>query len=133
MQLPHQKLTFTKQERLKSRKRIGEIFEKGQKIKKYPFVLSYIVEDTFDEEVKYPSQIVISVPKRIIRFANKRNRLKRQIKEAYRLNKKEFYHQLNAKHKKVALFLIYTGKEKIDYQSIEKKLVLLLNQLSEKL
>jgi ribonuclease P protein component len=131
MQSNHQKLSFTKQERLKSKKRIGEIFDNGQKIKKYPFVLSYLVEDSFDEDIKYPAQVVVSVPKRNIRLANKRNRLKRQIKEAYRLNKAELYEQLNAKQKKVALFLIYTGKEKTDYQSLEKKLVLLLNQLIE--
>jgi ribonuclease P protein component len=133
MQSANQKLSFTKQERLKSKKRIREIFDNGQKIKKHPFVLTYLEEDMLDDEVNFPAQIVVSIPKRVVKFANKRNRLKRQIKETYRLNKAEFYEQLKAKHKKVALFLIYTGKEKVDYQLIEKKLVLLLKQLSEQL
>ncbi len=129
MQTNHQKLSFKKVERLKSKKQITKIFEKGKKIKQYPFVLNYL----FVGESDSPIKIVVSVPKRLVKFANKRNRLKRQIKEAYRLNKADIYQRLEQNDKNLALFLIYTGKEKEDYHFIEKKLILLLNQLKEKI
>jgi len=129
MQNQSQKLSFNKVERLKSKKQITEIFEKGKKIKQYPFVLNYLFVDESDSPIK----IVVSVPKRLVKFANKRNRLKRQIKEAYRLNKADIYQKLEQNNKNLALFLIYTGKEKENYHFIEKKLILLLNQLKEKI
>ena len=130
MQSTQQKLSFSKQERIKSKKRIEEIFEKGKKLKQFPFKLNYIeINDT----QPYPAQIVVSVPKKIVKLATKRNRLKRQIKEIYRLYKPQLYQTLNQKNKKVALFLIYIGKEKEEYHFLEKKLILLLKKLQEQL
>lgn len=128
-QTHQQKLTFSKHDRLKSKKRIAEIFEQGLKIKQYPFVLHYLPVESVCSQV----QIVVSVPKKKIKSAVKRNRLKRQIKEAYRLNKPKFYKQLVQKNQKLALFLVFIGKEKEDYHYLEKNLTLLLNQLIEKL
>lgn len=76
-----------------------------------------------------PSQIVISVPKRRAKRAVDRNRLRRQIKEAYRLSKAPLVEQLKALDKQVVLFLIYTGKEKEEYSFIAKKLSVLLKEL----
>ncbi len=130
MDTTQQKLSFSKQERIKSKKRIDEIFEKGKKLKQDSFRLFYL---PLENPEPFSAQIVVSVPKKVVKLATKRNRLKRQIKEAYRLYKPQFYKQLSKKNKKVALFLIYTGKEKENYHVLEKKLTLLLNQLIDKL
>ena len=128
-----QKLTFSKNERLCSKVLIDEIFEKGQKVKKYPFIATYLKVDSAECDWDSQVRIVTTVPKRNVKFANKRNRLRRQIKESYRLQKPEFYTELKAKNTNLALFLIYIGKEKEDYSFIDKKLKLLLTDLLKQL
>jgi ribonuclease P protein component len=124
-----EKSTFTKSERLCSKKIIEDIFANGKKLKAFPFVANFLIIDSKDCDWDNQVKIVISVPKKKVRFANKRNRVKRQIKEAYRLNKSTFYSELNNKNKHLALFLIYLGKEKEDYQYLEQKLKTTLNKI----
>jgi ribonuclease P protein component len=122
--------TFPKSERLSSRLVIDEIFSKGKELKKFPFLLKYIY--TKKKEAN-PTQIVVSVPKRKAKHAVDRNRLRRQIKEAYRLNKTEFQTYFEKSGTSVVLFLIYTGKEKEEYAFLEEKLKLILKELITKL
>ena len=129
----NQKLTFTKNERFCSKILIDEIFEKGKKIKHFPFILTYLPISKTKNNWQSPAKIVISVPKRKIKLAVNRNKLKRRIKEAYRLNKLSFYNNLEAKNTNLALFLIYIGKENETYSFIEKKLQLLLTEIQDKL
>lgn len=122
------RLFFPKSEKLTSKRIIEDIYSDGQKLKKYPFILNYIeINDSFDIDCQV--QIVTAVPKRKIKLASSRNRVKRQIKEAYRLNKQPFIEEMISLDKKMALFLIYIGKEKEDFAFIEEKLIGLLNQL----
>ena len=69
------------------------------------------------------------MPKRKVRLATGRNRLKRQIREAYRLNKSELIEHVVAADKKLALFLIYIGKANENYTFIEEKLNVLLEKI----
>ena len=112
-------LTFGKAEHLKSKKVMDEVFSKGKIVKKYPLLLKYS-PCTFEAGAKV--QIVISVPKRKIRRATGRNRVRRQIKEAYRLNKVDLIKTVEGQKDDLALFLIYTGEEKGDYKLIESNL-----------
>ena len=128
----NKKLTFTKQERLCSKILIDEIFKNGQKIKSFPFMATFLPINSNENQWEKPVKIVISVPKKRVKLAVKRNKLKRQIKEAYRLNKSDFYANLNTKNKNLALFLIYIGKEKENYSFIEKKIKLLLTDIQNK-
>ncbi|MGV6860828.1 MAG: ribonuclease P protein component [Putridiphycobacter sp.] len=127
MENPTKPFSFKKEEKLRSKKLIEALFADGKKLKQFPFKLVYL--EVTDDNWHFPAQIVISVPKKIIKKAHKRNRLKRQIREAYRTQKPEFYGVLQSKEKKLALFLIYTGKEKVSFQDLEEKLSLLLNKL----
>jgi len=122
--------TFTKIERLTSKRVIDELFSAGAEVKKYPFVIKYISQKN---ETKGKVKIVISVPKRKAKLATDRNRLRRQIKEAYRLNKNELINFCLVNKIELALFLIYTGKEKEDYQLLTTKLKVLLHELQVKL
>lgn len=58
-----------------------------------------------------------------------RNRIKRLSREAYRLQKKPLQDHLEAKGCNLALFFIYTGKELPDYDSLTKKIGLILQKL----
>jgi ribonuclease P protein component len=72
-----------------------------------------------------------SIPKKKIPGAVKRNKLKRRIKEAYRLNKKDIIQYLLKKNVQIAIVFIYLDNKETDYQSIETKLTHLLQIIKE--
>ncbi|MGO4877946.1 ribonuclease P protein component [Pedobacter psychrotolerans] len=113
--------TFRKEERLCSRKHLDLLFKNGSSFLLYPFRISYLF---LDEPAGVPAQVVINVPKKRYKRAVDRNLLKRRIREAYRLNKQEyFYNQLSA-DKGLLLFSIqYVGKQKYEFTFIQKKLI----------
>jgi ribonuclease P protein component len=118
--------TFRKSERLCSRTVIDEIFSKGKELRKFPYLLKYIYSS---ETAVNPVQIVVSVPKKRAKSAVDRNRLRRQIKEAYRLNKDELQLYFQTNKCSIVIFLIYTGKEKEVYTLLEEKLKVILKEL----
>ena len=99
-----------KDERLKGRYWFGVLFQQGQSIKRFPLKLVHTpVTDT-------PHNLFgVSVPKRNVPKAVNRNRIKRQIREAYRLNK-----SLAGTQEFGALFFIYQGRESLPYARIEQ-------------
>lgn len=120
------RFTFNKQEKLKSRKLIKLLFEDGKKIKKYPLLLLFLkVEDDFE----HPIKAGFSVPKRNFKRAVDRNKIKRLLRENYRLKKPELYKQLNENY---ILMFIYQGNEILDYHTISEKMSDLLAMFLEK-
>jgi ribonuclease P protein component len=113
--------TFRKEERLCSRKHLDLLFKNGSSFLLYPFRFSYLF---IEEQSTVPVQVVINVPKKRYKRAVDRNLLKRRIREAYRLQKQQnFYSQLPS-DKGLLLFSIqFVGKEKYDFNFIEKKLI----------
>lgn len=113
--------TFRKEERLCSRKYLDLLFKNGSSFLLYPFRFSYLF---IEEQSVVPVQVVINVPKKRYKRAVDRNLLKRRIREAYRLQKQQnFYAQLPS-GKGLLLFSIqFIGKEKYDFNFIEKKLI----------
>ena len=65
--------TFPAEERIKSRKLLDELYQKGDQLKLHPFLLKYLRRDT-ETDVKV--QIVISVPKKNVKKAVRRNRIR---------------------------------------------------------
>lgn len=115
-------LTFSRHERLKSRKLIGRLFKDGHSYVAYPLrVLWLPADETAQAAVGFgdaPAQLAISVPKRAFKSAVERNRLKRRIREAYRLNKSAWYEKLNAGDQRIALMLVYIAKEELPFDDI---------------
>ncbi len=104
---------------LKSQKEINAIFDHGKQITSYPFIVFYIEEELSKQET--PFKIVFSAPKRTFRKAYQRNRIKRIMREAIRLNKQSFEDELKNKNRFIKLFLIYGQKEEIGYNLLQKK------------
>ena len=123
-----QRFTFKKEERLKSKKTIDELFAKGKSVFVYPFRVLYLPAET---ENTLPAQVVFSVPKRSFKQAVKRNQIKRRMREAYRLNKSPFYQQLQQKETQLAIIIIYIDKEIKEYSVIEKGMVKVMKKLVE--
>src|SRR5690606_34395065 len=76
--------SFSKAERLCSKKLITQLFSKGSAFNLYP--LRFVILKAEAPGTGFP-QVLISVSKKYFKRAHDRNRLKRQIREAYRLNK----------------------------------------------
>ncbi len=110
--------TFKKAERLKSRKIIGRLFKEGQSFGAYPLRLVFLKND--EPRTDAPVQFTVSVPKRTFKSAVARNRIKRKVREAWRLNKHWLYKKLEGAEGQFAFMLIYTGKEDFPFAEIEK-------------
>ena len=118
-----QDLTFGRIEKLKSKKLIDLLFDKGKSVAANPIRMIYYKEDT----ARQMPQVLFSVSKRNFKRAVDRNRIKRQMREVYRLHKGLYFKkgELNP----YLLAFIYNAKEKIPYKVVEKKLNLALERL----
>ncbi len=122
-----EKQTFTKEERLSSRKLIEQVATEGKSFLVHPFK---VIALEIKEEQKYPAQVMMSVAKKRFPRAVDRNRIKRLMREAYRKNKHTLYTALNEQNRKLALMLIYIGSELPEYKLTEDKIILILQRLS---
>jgi len=120
-------LTFKKIERLCSKKAIDALFASGKSFTDYPIKLIYKLSD-FESE--YPVRVMFVAPKKKHKRANKRNTLKRRMREVYRLHKPVFYTQLA--EKKTDLMFIYLSNELAEYHEIEKSMMKLMDKLTQK-
>ncbi len=118
--------TFKKEERLCNKSAIDQLFKKGKHFFVHPFKVIWLESD---QDSTYPAQIMISVSKRNFKKAVDRNYIKRIIRETYRKNKQFLYETLETKHKKLTFTLIYTAKEVIAYDELDRRMIQLLNQL----
>jgi len=123
---------FPKEERLCSLKSIDRLFSSGASFISYPLRIVFFAENEPDES-KRVSKILVSVSKRKFKQAVKRNRVKRMIKEAYRLNKYR-YSEIPLQHEsQIEIAFLYLKDELPDYAEIEKAIVKAATILSEKL
>jgi ribonuclease P protein component len=118
--------TFNKIERLCSKKAIDVLFASGKSKTQYPIKLIY---KSVEFESPFPVRAMFVVPKKKHKRANKRNILKRRMREIYRLHKHELYAVIN-KHKLDIMF-IYLSNESLEYPEIEKCMMSLLDTLSK--
>jgi ribonuclease P protein component len=78
-----------------------------------------------------PVQVLMSVPKYNFHLAVQRNLIRRRMKEAYRLNKELFHHNLAGTGHQIIFSITYTAKEIVAYDLIEAKIIILLQRLIE--
>ncbi|HAA12915.1 MAG TPA: ribonuclease P protein component [Cytophagales bacterium] len=120
--------TFTKAERLKSRKLIKALFTESASFGLYPLRILYRLHP---EPQEASVQVVVSVSKRRFKRAVDRNRIKRQLREAYRHYKHPLLPLVPSGHT-LLLGIVYTGKEATTHNEIEAKLKKGIDRLSLK-
>lgn len=118
---------FPKQQRLKSKKVIEQLFAEGKPINAYPLKLLYL-KTSLPEEV--PVQVAVVAPKKHFKSAVKRNRIKRLLREAYRLNKAGIFNNMEAQY---ALVILYLGKEMPTFSKIEVGVKTLLTKFQKQI
>ena len=118
--------TLGKQERLKSKKLIEKLYSEGDSVKTFPLRMMYVQTAHTSE---FPCQVGVSVAKRNYKLAVDRNRLKRLMRETYRLQKQIVYNNLDRPY----VFMIsYIGSEEIKYEDLYLKMEKLLTLFIDK-
>ena len=126
-------LTLKKEERISSRTLIEKLFDGGnsRSMTAYPVRIVYLIESQPQETAV---KILVSAPKRNLKRAVDRNRVKRQMREAYRKNKHIVLERIDhTSNTTLALAFIWLEKELCSSSDVEEKIVNLLKRVSEKL
>ncbi|WP_317166166.1 MULTISPECIES: ribonuclease P protein component [Chitinophaga] len=118
--------SFSKEERLKSRKLIETLFREGKAFSVFPYRVVYMPLKT---PCKYPVQVGFSATTRRFPHAVDRNRIKRLGREAWRLQKHTLYDHLRLHSQQLAVFLIYTDKKIADFSTLQDKISVILKKL----
>lgn len=116
--------SYPKKHKLKSKTSIDLLFSKGKSVSKYPLRLVYAVADEkhMDGEL---IKMGVSVSKKYFKHAVDRNYFKRILRETYRLNQ----HLLRENLQQPYIFMFfYQTKDRLTYQEIEQKTVLLFEK-----
>ena len=122
--------TFPKKEHLCGEIRINKLFSNGKAFIVYPLRVVYSVEQNSTD---VPVKVLVSVPKKRFKRAVKRNRLKRLMREAYRLNKSTLMEKCIEKNFAVQIAFNYVSDDEMDFKAIQSKMQLALQRIADKI
>jgi len=128
--------TLGKNERLKSRKQIDQLFSEGKKFSVTPFRIFYLLQSLPTNHDSPPAssrdtiQFGVAVSTKNFKRAVDRNRIKRLTREAWRVQKNELAEELKITGKQLNIFFVYNSKELPDFNSVKDKVALALKKLS---
>lgn len=117
----NEKNTFKKAEKLHRKKIIDQLFSRNQEnlsLKNFPFLFIWTYEML---PTNFPAQILFVVSKKKIRKAVVRNRIRRRMRELYRLKKQDFYSILQKKDKQAAIALIFADNKEWHFEDLKEK------------
>ncbi len=117
-------LKFPKKEKLKSKNQIDLLFATGKSVKHYPLTMVYLpLDNSYDCH-----QAGFSVGKKRFKKAVDRNRVKRMIKEAYRLEKVK---KLESLENKYSYMFIYLSSKELEWKKMTDAMSLLISKFIE--
>jgi ribonuclease P protein component len=122
--------TLGKNERLKSRKQIEQLFNEGKSFYLSPFRIYYLITPLITISVS-TLQFGTGVSAKNFKRAVDRNRVKRLIREAYRLQKQQLQEAVMQEKLQLNMFFIYTSKELPAFNVVKEKVNLILNKLTK--
>ncbi|WP_033147349.1 ribonuclease P protein component [Prevotella sp. P6B1] len=121
--------TFRKEERIVSNVLIESLFEKGNSQSQTAFPLKAVYLKTELREGCAPVQLLISVPKKRFKHAVDRNRIKRQVREAYRKNKSLLEGTIE-EGQMLLIAIIWLTDKHFATKEVEKKVISILKQIA---
>ena len=124
--------TFNKRERIVSKKLIEQLFSKGSSFSISAFPLRIVVMETARVADDVPIQVLVSVSKRHFKHAVDRNRVKRQIREAYRHHKQTLTERVQ-QQQTLAIAFIWLADGLHESATVEKSVRILLGKAAERL
>jgi len=120
--------TFERSERLKSTKIIGSLFREGNSFAAYPLRVVWAPTQAGPTGM---ATMAVSVSKKRFKTAVERNRVKRLVREAYRLHKHLLYERLKAREEHISIMISYIGQEILPYNEVERGIMKMLRKLEE--
>jgi len=118
---------FAKKEKLKSRKQIEELFLNGKNFAAFPLRITY----QFIPSEETSLQVGVTAGKKYFKKAVDRNRIKRLVREAYRLQKNDLAEILKQKKLKGSLFFVYTDKTISSFSTVKEAMNKALKRLEK--
>ena len=126
-------MTFRREERLRGEALIERLFHREGSRSMAAFPLRMVYMKTASDGAGALPQVLISVPKRCLKHAVDRNRVKRQVREAYRRNRYWLVESLGGDGVRGLLIAFIWLDDKLwSTAEVERKVCNLLQRLSEK-
>jgi ribonuclease P protein component len=122
-----ERFRLTKEERVTGERRIETLFAQGDSFMAYPFRVVYLETAHLQS---MPLSVLISIPKKRLKAAVDRNRMKRLFREAYRLNKHQLIVAMLPLTGHIEVAFIYVKDELSDFVTVEKGVRKALRELS---
>jgi len=122
--------TLGKNERLKSRKAIEQLFKDSKSFSVYPVKIIFKKAPLAGDPAT-KLQAAFSVSKRNFKKAVDRNRIKRLMREAWRLQKNTLQDALEQTHQRAVVFVLYIGNDVPAYASVNEKIGTALKKLQK--
>jgi len=114
---------------LKSRKVIDLLFTEGKSFSIFPFRIVYKIDAVPPADSPDLLKAGFSASKKYFKKAVHRNRIKRLMRETYRLQKHPLEQLLIQQNKALVLFILFTGKELPEYSLVKEKMDLIFQKL----
>jgi ribonuclease P protein component len=136
-----QRYTLGKADKLKSAKIIEQLFKEGKSFSLFPFRVLYLypeapasgnlqsVSSTTEAGASGYLQTAFSVSKKYFKKATDRNRIKRLMREGWRLQQNVLKNTIGETNKQLSVFIIYTGNELPEYELVFKKMTAVITRL----
>ncbi len=129
---------LSKWERICGRTLLEKLFTggKSKSFSVFPLRVVYLLTDQPDGDLPHeaPVKMMVSVSKRHFKRAVKRNRVKRQVREAYRLNKEIVVSSMkDSPNRRLLLGFIWMSDELHDTDTVARSMQILLKRIADKL
>jgi len=118
--------TFKKSERLSEKKKIDALFSRGRSFSMFPFRVLWLPEN--DEAIL---QAGVGVSTRHFKKATDRNRIKRMMRECYRLRKHSLINVLDGNNRRMSVFILYNSPDMPDFEQVCLKMDKIIGRLSK--